>query len=177
MFYGVELSQPAGDGANTTAVQTRAAKLPVACGIHMDDPHAHLFQDRSAHQHVMLTALTSRPAFASWLLLPRGTPVRRAPPPRGAPVRRAPPPRGARPSDLVSHYVRQAAVGDTVMLHTRMRNDHHRHSYVPGSYIALSAAHAPNYTGDAIYMLQLSHMQDVPVAQRHVNISFVTTYA
>ena len=132
----------------------------------MDDPHAHLFQDRSAHQHVMLTALTSRPAFASWLLLPRGTPVRRAPPPRGT-----------RPSDIVSHYVRQAAVGDTVMLHTRMRNDHHRHSYVPGSYIALSAAHAPNYTGDAIYMLQLSHMQDVPVAQRHVNISFVTTYA
>jgi len=95
MFYGVQLWQPAGDSANTTAVQTRAAKPSVACGIHMDDPHAHLFQDRSAHQHVMLTALTSRPAFASWLL----------------------------------------------------------------------------------YMLQLSHMQDVPVAQRHVNISFVTTYA
>ena len=52
MTYGTELWRPARNGANMTAVLTRAAKL--ICRIHRDALHMACFKDRSVNQDVML---------------------------------------------------------------------------------------------------------------------------
>ena len=55
MTYGMELWRPAKNGANMTAVLTRAAKL--ISGIHREASHTAFFKDRFVNQDVMLADL------------------------------------------------------------------------------------------------------------------------